>query len=215
MSAIAKGESMKNKARRSGLARLGLLAGLVLAAGLAWGAASALASSPSPAASANAVVLKIGWTVEPDTLNPFIGWQNQDYEIWSINYSFLFGFGVSSKPTLDLASEYPTKENGGISADGKTWTIKLRPDLKWSDGQPLTAEDVAFTYNYIVKNKMLNMSLATRGIVGAKVVDPTTVQILCSQPKADMMRVFIPILPKHVWEKVKPEEHPAEVSAAL
>ena len=196
---------MRNKARRSRLARLGLLAGLVLAAGLAWGAVSALASSPSPAASANAVVLKIGWTVEPDTLNPFIGWQNQDYEIWSINYSFLFGFGVSSKPTLDLASEYPTKENGGISADGKTWTIKLRPDLKWSDGQPLTAEDVAFTYNYIVKNKMLNMSLATRGIVGAKVVDPTTVQILCSQPKADMMRVFIPILPKHVWEKVTPK----------
>ena len=177
---------------------------VVLAAALVLSAA-ALASEPSPSASTDKVVLKIGWTVEPDTLNPFIGWQNQDYEIWSINYSFLFGFGVSDKPTLDLAAEYPTPENGGLSADGKVWTIKLRPGVKWSDGEPLTADDVAFTYNYIVKNQMFNMALATRGIVGAKAIDPTTVQITCSRPKADMMRIFIPILPQHVWSKVTPK----------
>ena len=176
----------------------------MLAAALAL-AAAALASEPSPSASADQVVLKIGWTVEPDTLNPFIGWQNQDYEIWSINYSFLFGFGISDKPTLDLAAEYPTKENGGLSADGKVWTIKIRPGLKWSDGEPLTADDVAFTYNYIVKNEMFNMALATRGILGAKALDPTTVQITCSRPKADMMKIFIPILPEHVWSKVTPK----------
>jgi peptide/nickel transport system substrate-binding protein len=204
VSAPAKGESMNN-GRHKGLRRLGIVLSLVLAATLAWGAVSALASSPSPAASPTKVVLKIGWTVEPDNLNPFIGWQNQDYEIWSINYSFLFGFGTSDKPTLDLASEFPTKQNGGLSADGKLWTIHLRPNLKWSDGQPLTAADVAFTYNYIIKNKMLNMSLATRGIISAKAVDPTTVQILCARPKADMMRVFIPILPQHVWSKVSPQ----------
>ena len=100
---------------------------LVVAAAALALAAAAFASEPSPSASADQVVLKIGWTVEPDTLNPFIGWQNQDYEIWSINYSFLFGFGVSDKPTLDLAAEYPTEENGGLSADGKVWTIKIRP----------------------------------------------------------------------------------------
>ena len=77
--------------RRAAL-RLTVLLLVVLAAVLVL-AAAALASEPSPSASADQVVLKIGWTVEPDTLNPFIGWQNQDYEIWSINYSFLFGFG--------------------------------------------------------------------------------------------------------------------------
>ena len=203
-SAIAKGGSMKN-ARQWGVRRLTVLLGVVLAASLAWGVVSALASSPSPSASTNKVVLKIGWTVEPDNLNPFIGWQNQDYEIWSINYSFLFGFGTSDKPTLDLAGEMPTQQNGGLSADGKLWTIHLRPNLKWSDGQPLTAADVAFTYNYIIKNKMLNMSTATRGIISAKAVDPTTVQILCARPKADMMHVFIPILPQHIWSKVSPQ----------
>ena len=201
-SAIAKGESMKT-ARYWGMRRLTMVLGLILAVTLAWGAAGAAASSPSP--SADKMVLKIGWTVEPDNLNPFIGWQNQDYEIWAINYSFLFGFGVSDKPTLDLAAEIPTQENGGLSADGKVWTIKLRPDLKWSDGEPLTADDVAFTYNYIVKNEMFNMALATREILGAKAIDPTTVQLTCSRPKADMMRIFIPIIPQHIWGKVTPK----------
>ena len=192
------------QAHRRAALRLTALLLVVLAAVLVFSAAAG-AASPSPSASTDKVVLKIGWTVEPDTLNPFIGWQNQDYEIWSINYSFLFGFGVSDKPTLDLAAEYPTPENGGLSADGKVWTIKLRPGVKWSDGEPLTADDVAFTYNYIVKNQMFNMALATRGIVGAKAIDPTTVQITCSRPKADMMRIFIPILPQHVWSKVTPK----------
>ena len=195
---------MKESRHRS-VSRLTALLGLVLAAGLLLGAAAAVASSPSPVASNDKVVLKIGWTVEPDNLNPFIGWQNQDYEIWAINYGFLFGFGVSDEPTLDLAAEYPTQENGGLSADGKVWTIKLRPDLKWSDGEPLTADDVAFTYNYIVKNQMLNMALATREIIGAKALDPTTVRITCSRPKANMMRIFIPIVPEHIWSRVSPK----------
>ena len=49
------------------------------------------------------------------------------------------------------------------------------------------------------------MALATRGILGAKALDPTTVQITCSRPKADMERIFIPILPEHVWSKVTPK----------
>ena len=130
-----------------------------------------LRGQPGASASRAGSVLHIGWTTEPDNLNPFIGWQNPDYEIWSINYDFLFGFGRTQQPTLDLAREFPTTQNGGISADGKVWTIKLRQGVKWCDGQPLTAADVAFTYNYIVKNKMANMTLSTDGIVSAKALD--------------------------------------------
>jgi peptide/nickel transport system substrate-binding protein len=168
------------------------------------GSRTAVAASPTPSSSPGGVTLRIGWTTEPDNLNPFIGWQNQDYEIWAINYDFLFGFGRTAQPTLDLAREYPTVQNGGISADGKVWTIKLRQGVKWSDGQPFTADDVAFTYNYIVKNNMTNMTLSTDGIVSARALDPTTVQIVCSQPKADMEHIYVPILPKHVWDKISP-----------
>ncbi len=179
---------------------------MLLAAGLVWGLAGALAASSSPSPATGNVVLKVGWTSEPDNLNPFVGWATTTYEIWTVNYNFLFGFdGQSFRPTLGLAAQFPTEANGGISPDGKIWTIHLKPNLKWSDGQPLTADDVAFTYNYVVKNHMANMALTTVGITGAKVIDPTTVQIICSQPKADMESIFLPILPKHVWEHVSPQ----------
>jgi peptide/nickel transport system substrate-binding protein len=177
----------------------------VLAVALAFGLATALAASQSPTPSSTKLTLRIGWTTEPDNLNPFIGWFNSTYEIWSLNYSFLFGYSEGLKPTLDLARELPTQQNGGLSADGKVWTIHLKTGVKWSDGQPVTADDVAFTYNYVVKNHMANMAIATVGITGAKALDPQTVRITCSQPKADMEHIFLPILPKHVWVHVDPK----------
>ena len=165
------------------LRRFTVIVVVILVAGLAVGLSKVMAQASPSSSPAAGPMLRIGWTTEPDNLNPFIGWQNQDYEIWSMNYDFLFGFGTTSKPTLDLASEYPTVANGGLSADGKVWTIHLRPHVRWSDGQPLTADDVAFTYNYIVKNKMLNMQLSTEGILGATALDPTTVRITCSSPE--------------------------------
>ncbi len=187
------------------LRRFTVIVVVILVAGLAVGLSKVMAQASPSSSPAAGPMLRIGWTTEPDNLNPFIGWQNQDYEIWSMNYDFLFGFGTTSKPTLDLASEYPTVANGGLSVDGKVWTIHLRPHVRWSDGRPLTADDVAFTYNYIVKNKMLNMQLSTEGILGATALDPTTVRITCSSPKADMEKVFVPIVPKHIWDKVAPQ----------
>ena len=136
-----------------------LIVALVMVVGIIWGLASALAASPaaSPSSSSGKVVLKLGWTEEPDNLNVFIGYQDTSYEIWALNYDYLFGSGDSNQPMLDLASEFPTQQNGGISADGKMWTIHIRSDAKFSDGVPVTAADVAFTYNYIIKNKMANM----------------------------------------------------------
>ena len=197
-----------NHKRHKGLAWVVAGVATILAFALAagFGSAAAASSTASPAASVSpgSLVLRIGWTTEPDNLNPFIGWQNQDYEIWAINYDFLFGFGRTAQPTLDLAREYPTVQNGGISADGKVWTIKLRQGVKWSDGQPFTADDVAFTYNYIIKNNMTNMTLSTDGIVSARALDATTVRIVCSHPKADMEHIYVPILPKHVWDTISP-----------
>ena len=192
--------------RRTTTRRLLLVGVVLLATSLVWGLADALADSSSPSPATSSVVLKVGWTSEPDNLNPFVGWATTTYEIWTVNYNFLFGFdGQTFRPTLGLAAQFPTQANGGISPDGKVWTVHLKPNLKWSDGQPLTAADVAFTYNYVVKNHMANMALTTVGITGAKEIDPTTVEIDCSQPKADMESIFLPILPKHVWEHVSPQ----------
>jgi peptide/nickel transport system substrate-binding protein len=183
------------------LATLGVVA--LLSCGLVWGLAAAFATSSSPAP-AGKVVLRLGWTTEPDNLNPFIGYTDDTYEIWALNYSQLFGCGNYNQPTLDLASQFPTVQNGGISANGKVWTIHLRPNVKWQDGVPLTAADVAFTYNYIVKNDMTNLTNYTLGIKTVTALNPTTVRIVCSAPKADLEKASVPILPEHIWGHVSP-----------
>ena len=143
---------------------LALLLVVLLAMGLAWGLWVSLAAASSPSPATGKVVLRIGWTTDPDNLNPFIGYANWTFEIWSLNYQSLFGLGADGKPTLDVAAQYPTQANGGISADGKVWTIHIKPNLRWQDGTPLTADDVAWTYNYAIKNKMANVSVQTIGI---------------------------------------------------
>ncbi len=62
-------------------------------------------------------------------------------------------FDEKNAPRPVLVKEMPSVENGGISADGKTITLKLREDLVWSDGTPLTADDFIFTYDMTMSPK--------------------------------------------------------------
>ena len=89
-----------------------------------------------------------------------------------------------------------------MSADQKTWTFKIRHGMTWQDGQPVTANDVAFTFNYIVKNKLNNVAVYTSGITGAKAIDDYTCQITTDAPKSNMLAMIVPILPQHIWSKV-------------
>ncbi len=176
-----------------------LLAAGVLAAGLASGLGSALAADPSASPGAEKVVLRIGWTNDPDNLNPFIGAETSAYEIWLLNYDFLTGYSLDLQPTPGLATSWET------SPDGKIWTFHLRDGVEWQDGEPLTADDVAFTYNYIIDNDMAAFSSLTTFIDEAVAVDDLTVEIRCSKPKANMIRTWIPIVPEHVWSTVDPK----------
>ena len=185
---------------------------------LAIGGPSARAASPSPSASGDVVTLRIGTTSDADTINPFTMLETLSFEAVGLTYNQLFDLDVNGQSRPMLAAEMPTLENGGITADGKTVTVKLKPDLKWSDGTPLTAEDVAWTYNYYVDNAAVlpNMGLGAKGIERTVAVDATTVRIECAAPKADLFDTYLPILPKHIWGEVAPEkagstlsQHPA------
>jgi peptide/nickel transport system substrate-binding protein len=187
------------RARRS--TRLGLVLAMVcLAAGLVWGLASAFAASPSPSPGNGKVVLRLGWTREPDNLNPFVGYSSSDYEIWHMQYDLLTGYDAGTlKPKPEFA------ESWSHSADGLTWTFKIRPGMTWQDGQPATARDVAFTYNYIIKNGMSSFTGYTEGIKKVVAKDDTTAVFICSRPKANILGMWVPILPEHVWSKVDPK----------
>jgi len=171
-----------------------LVAALLTVAFAAAVASMAVAASPS---AGTAKVVRIGWTENPENLNPFVGMQGTDYEIWHLNYDFLVGFDAATlKPTPELATKW------SVSSDGKTWTFDIRPGVKWQDGVPLTARDVAFTFNYIVDNNLTNLSVYTDGIVHATAISDTQVVIKTKAPKANMLQMVVPILPEHIWSKV-------------
>jgi len=170
---------------------------LLLTAGLSWGLGAALsAESPSPVASGGALKVQFGTTFDADNLNPFVGYSGTSYEIFHLNYDFLVGYNTDLSPRPELATSWET------SPDGKVWTFKLRQGVTWQDGEPFTAKDVAFTYNYIIKNNLTAFTSYTNSIKKAVAVDDFTVQMICSKPKANMLRLWIPILPEHIWSKV-------------
>lgn len=182
---------------RSRLA-LAVLAAL-LVCGLAFGAVSAVADDPaSPAASpAAATVLHVGWTAEPDNLNPMVGYETSALEIFHLNYDYLVGFKASDlQPTPELATSWTH------STDGKVWTFKLREGVKWQDGEPFTADDVAFTFQTIIEDEVSNYVGYTEFIETVEAIDPSTVEFTCSKPKTNMLGMPIPILPEHIWSKL-------------
>ncbi len=198
-----------------------LLAAAVLVFGLAWAmdAAGAASESPtptlygdsaSPAAGASAaagkVVYKVGWTREPDNLSPFVGYAAPSFEIWYLTYDSLVGYDPKTLAPMKGESSTGLATDWSVSDDGLTWTFTIRKNAKWSDGVPLTAKDVAFTYNYIIKNQMDTLTAYTRLIDEAVAVDDYTVKMICSKPKPDMIRSWVPILPEHIWSKVDPKQ---------
>ena len=192
---------MGKLARRGATGRHRLALGIVLlmSAGLIWGFGSALADGSSPSPAAAKITLKLGWVNDPDNLNPFIGYESSAFEIWHLNYDLLVGYAPDGSPRPELADSWET------SADDLTWTFHLHPGITWQDGQPFTATDVAWMYNYIVDNKMAAFSAYTQGIRHCIAVDDLTLKVVCTTPKANMLRMWIPILPRHVWGKVSPQ----------
>jgi peptide/nickel transport system substrate-binding protein len=187
---------MGDHARRRGRGRLWLLVlAAILACGLIWGITTAAgSSSPSPAA--EKVVLRVGNTQDVDSLNPFIGYSVPAYEVYHLNYDMLTGY----KPNGDVAPEIA--DSWTSTPDFLTWTFKIHPGIKWQDGVALTAKDVAFTYNYIIENDLSAFSTYTVNMKKAVAVDDTTVKFSLTKPKANILRMWIPIVPEHIWSKV-------------
>jgi len=103
-----------------------------------------------------------------------------------------------------LAAEVPSKDNGGLGADGKTVTYKLKPGIKWADGQPFTADDVAFTFQYIVNPDTAATTLGNyQDLETVEAVDPTTVRMTFKQPTGGWYVPFVGgvVLPKHGLEQ--------------
>lgn len=94
--------------------------------------------------------LRIASGVVPRTLNPILGTQTIEATLARLTTDVLVTVDDRGNFVPDLAREVPTQQNGGISADGRTLTYRLRTGVKWHDGVPFTSKDVKFTYDAIM-----------------------------------------------------------------
>jgi len=143
-------------------------------------------------------VLRLGTSSRIDSLNPFVAFNQDAYTTFMYIYPFL----VQYDKQLHFASDFAT--SWSPSKDGKTWTFHTRPNAKWSDGQPLTAADAAWTINTDVAlqgGAAANAAGLVAHIKDATTPDPNTLVVHYTSPVGNVLAQFqqLAILPKHVW----------------
>jgi peptide/nickel transport system substrate-binding protein len=156
-------------------------------------------STPSPVASGTASTgattgtLRVGWSSEPDTLNPLTSFSTEAQEVLQLVYDKLNDYDA------DLNIQPSLAESTTASPDGKTVTYALRSGVTWHDGTPFTADDVVFTFALIGDQGLSQYAQWLTDMTDVKAADPSTVEVTYKRPQAFDPGLAIPILPKHLW----------------
>lgn len=170
----------------------------------------ALTGSTAPAAAAGKSTFTVGSLTEVDSFNPFLGFQAISYDAWLLTYDMMITYSMKDmSPQPGLATKWSTSD------DGRTWTFDIRKGVKWSDGQDLTARDIAFTYNKVLSGSPWDTNWASylKGVTSVTAPDDTHVVLKLSQPNSVLPLLPIPIVPEHIWKNVSDKEaksYPAE-----
>ncbi len=137
---------------------------------------------------------------QPKYINPLFSSTNDvDADLTSLVYSGLFHYNDKRQLTPDLADSYT------ISQDKRVYDVKIRHDVRWSDGEPFTADDVLFTFE-LIQNPEVGSPLfsAFQGIKVEKISDDT-IRFTLSQPFAPFVQSLTNgILPEHIWSGSNP-----------
>jgi len=186
-----------------------------LKAGAALPIAGAL-NMPLLATAQVPIVLRRANGAEPDSLDP-----HKSSGTWEANIigDMLLGLmtdGINGQPTLGSAESY------SVSKDGLVYTFKLRADMSWSDGVPLTADDFVFAFQrildpataaqyaslvYPIKNaQAINSAKLPTSSIGARSIDAKTLEVTLESPTPYFINLLVhhttfPV-PKHIVEKV-------------
>jgi peptide/nickel transport system substrate-binding protein len=174
-----------------------MIAATLLFAGLTLTTASA--QSPTPEED-ETITFVYGDSSEPSSLNTFKGYLATEFYFWAWSYHLPITFAVDD---LGAVPDFVTETE--VSEGGTTFTYTVRDDLTWSDGQPMTAQDMAFTLN-TYKEKHAYLPQGYLGLVeSVEAPDDTTVVLRTSEPTglysgaAPYMYTYI--LPEHVWSE--------------
>ncbi|MBR2855499.1 hypothetical protein IKE99_00975 [Candidatus Saccharibacteria bacterium] len=134
------------------------------------------------------------------SMNPLFATTNSEKVLSRLMFGTLSAIDYSGQPGIGLASSIQASE------DGRIWTVRLREGLKWSDGAPITSDDVIFTAE-LIKNPKVD-SIYDSNLTNVKVSLGENSEIIFTLPSAyaDFMSALsFPILPKHILEGSNPE----------
>src|SRR5579859_6280262 len=171
--------------------------------------AAAAKPTTAPAAAAGTRgaggTLKILYWQAPTILNTHLAQGTKDQDASRLVLEPLAALGPDGVPVPLLAAEIPTVANGGISADQKSITWKLKPGIKWSDGTPFTADDVVFTWQYVADPKTAaSTTQIVDGVTSVEAKDPMTVVVNFKDPNPYPYQIFVsaqgPIIQKKQFQ---------------
>ncbi|MGY4629949.1 peptide ABC transporter substrate-binding protein [Bradyrhizobium sp. USDA 4486] len=179
----------------------------LMIAGAAGLAGSNLLDEPafartSPAKPTGRVIVGLGQ--EPTVFNPLMAHIEVDDGVHFSIFDALFRIDPQGVIQPNLAVEVPDQKNGGISADGLNWRIRLRDDARWHDGTPFSAEDVKFTLELIMNPNFRSWRTAGHALVrDITVISPTEISWRMEEAFAPYLSFLTEtfIVPKHILSK--------------
>ncbi|MEX2542395.1 MAG: peptide ABC transporter substrate-binding protein [Trueperaceae bacterium] len=142
---------------------------------------------------------------EPRTLLPHLDLLTLAHEVENLVFDCLYAVDAEGGYIPRLAGEVPTLENGGISEDGRTYTIRLRDDVSWQDGEPFTSDDVRFTWQVITDPDLpIPARTVWEDIQSIETPDPHTAVVSFAEPNVGFIGTAASdscfILPGHALE---------------
>jgi peptide/nickel transport system substrate-binding protein len=191
--------------RREFVARLGALgvsapvaAMLLLDAGLAQAAPAPY----KPTKRGGGGTLKLLFWQGPTQLNPHFATGDKDLEAGRPFYEPLVRIDPAGNLIPMLAAELPSKANGGVAADGKSVLWKLKPGVKWHDGQPFTADDVVFNWRYATHPETAAVTIGYYEGTSFEKVDALTVRVRFDKPTPYWPGVYslAQLIPQHLFK---------------
>jgi peptide/nickel transport system substrate-binding protein len=149
--------------------------------------------------------LRIGYADEPDSLNPMFAHAAAADETASLLFAPVFRYDEHGELLPELATEVPSYANGGIARDGKTIVLHFRTGVTWSDGAPLDARDLRFTWRAVMNDANAAKTRAGwEDIAAIDLPDPHTARIRLKRTNAAVLGIFaiggaaVPPLPEHL-----------------
>lgn len=143
--------------------------------------------------------LKIGITVDESTLTPYTYTSGAGLHLVGLVYDSLFQLDENLIPQPWMVKNY------SLSDDALTYTFELYDNISWHDGVPFTAEDVKFTYEYIMKYPKKRFSNPSSKITAIEVISDYEFTMTVESPQPTFLvqpLADLPILPKHIWESI-------------